>query len=657
MYLLTLLFFSIPIKAQILNTDSLLRLINETNTDSLNGQIYYDLARSNYASDTKNALLWAQQGAKYFSNTSHHQLMTRCMNLEAVCLFILDKHEESVKLHYKILRIREQHLDTLGMGETLLNIGNNYYRGHDLEEAIKFYHKSREYALKSNNTKLLASLNNNLGNYYKDKYAESKQPNDKNLAIKHLKEAVFYKERLKTDRTLEKTYTILAHVYYESTDYKNSLYYAKRAEKYALTYKNDEAVGSSKILLCEIALINKDYDLAQSILDELYIYLSDNKAFHILNLFDGKIVVLRDKIRNLRANTSSSLDTLDDANYNSLLLSRQKVREELNIQYETEKKELENANLKLKNELAEGKTNKAIIITVVTSLFSIILLGLLLKLKKKNKAISESEQAIKKQALQLFNQNNLLKESEAFKTKLFSIISHDLKSPINSLKLIVQMSNDKQLTLENYAYLMSNVKIELDVTSNLLEDLLFWSKAQMRSNSVKWIAVNLNNTVEKCITTLSSSIKIKQLCIKNHIPLDFTILADQMRCEFIIRNILHNAIKYSELCRDIEIGILHKHEKWDIYVKDNGIGISQDHLEKLFDYEQSRRSLKGTMDEQGAGIGLLLCHDFIEELGWNFNIESEIGKGTTFHIMLPKNDKEFNSQVMTIKNNKEMQWN
>ena len=189
---LILLLSSINLNAQSLNVDSALRLVKQSNPDSLNGSIYYDLARNFYASDTKNALIWAQEGTKYFAKTNNHQLMTRCMNLEAVCLFILDNHEESAKLHYKILRIREEKKDTLGIAETLLNIGNIYYRGQDLEQAIIFYKRSREYALKSNNTKLLSSLSNNLGNYYKDKYVENKKSNDKNEAIKYLKEAIYY---------------------------------------------------------------------------------------------------------------------------------------------------------------------------------------------------------------------------------------------------------------------------------------------------------------------------------------------------------------------------------------------------------------------------------------------------------------------------------
>jgi len=631
-----LLLYASNLIAQSLNVDSALKLVKPSNSDSINGSIYYELARNYYGSETKKALIWAQEGTKYFAKTNEHHLMTRCMNLEAVCLLILDKHEESINLHYKILKIREDYKDTLGMAESLLNIGNVYYRGHDKNQAIKFYLKSREYALKYNNQKLLSSLSNNLGNYYKDKFIESKKVIDKNKAIKYLKEAIFYKEKLKTDRTLEKTYSILAGVYLQSKNFNSAKTYATKSEQLALQYKNHESVGSSMMDLVEIAIENNDFELAERKLDELYTYIANNKAFHILNIYDEEMVIQRNKIRNLRSNTFSQSDSVQESNYNTLLLSRQKVREELNIKYETEKKELENANLALKNEIAKDKINKIRINSTISLLFTFVLLGLFLKIKKKNKALLKSENAIKEQAKLLTTQNELLKQSEAFKAKLFSIISHDLKSPLNSLKLIVQLSADTQLSRQDVAFLMDKLKQELDISSNLLDDLLFWAKAQMQTNSIQWKEINLNTIVEKCLHTLASNITLKQLNILTSVPQYLQIWGDETRCEFIIRNILHNAIKYSEFYRDIEVGVKDNGATWDFYIKDNGIGISEEHLKKMFVKEYTRESKKGTLNEQGAGIGLLLCHDFIDSLGWSLLINSEEGVGTTFHIFIKK---------------------
>lgn len=650
---LFVLWFYVPFSyaQSTLNVDSLLKLVNHNNPDSVNGQIYYELARKSYASDTKNALVWAREGAKYFEKNNSIALMTRCMNIEGVCLFILDRHEESLKLHYNVLKIRENMKDTLAMAESLLNIGNVFYRGKDIEQSIKFYQKSREYAQKKNNSKLLASLNNNLGNYYKDKFIETKSLHFKNLAIKHLNESIYNKEKLHLDLNIANTYTTLSRVFFESKDYKSALKYAQKAEKLALQSKNDEAVGSSKLLLCEIAIAQNEIQNAERILDGIYAYIGQNKAFHILNMFDEEMVIQRDKIRNLKFNPSELKDSIQENDYNSLLLARQKVREELNIKYETQKKDLENANLILQNAIAEENIERITLLSTASIIFILILLGLLWKLKKRNNAILLAKAALKEQAHQLYEQNILLKQSESFKAKIFSIISHDLKSPINSLKLIVEMSSERQLSKEDYDYLMENMKQELDITSNLLNDLLFWSKAQMESNTIKWSYFNLFNTVSKCLNTLATNINLKQLKISNHLSSNFIVWGDEMRCEFVIRNILHNAIKYSDFYKEIEIGIKDNGEYWNFYIKDNGIGIPQEQLDKMFLNEHFRKSTPGTLNEQGAGIGLLLCHDFIESLGWSLFVESKIGVGTIFNIHIQKNDSHKNE----LNNNKKIE--
>lgn len=625
--------------AQTINTDSLLKLVHVHNHDTINGNIYYELARNTYSSDTKNALIWAREGANYFSKSNSLHLMTRCMNIEAVCLLILDRQEESIKMHYKILKIREELKDTLALAETLTNIGNIYFRGQDREQALKFYRQAIAYAKKKNNTKLLATLNNNMGNYYMDKYLSTKKQSDKILAIQHLKEGIKYKEKLTKDKTLEKSYISLATFYYRTDNLSSALAYAKKSEKLALQNKNDEAMGSTKLLLCQIAIEQNDLEQAQTHLDELYLYIAKQKAFHILNAHDQDIVVLRDKIRNLRANTtvSATTDSLQENDYNhALLFSRQKLREELNIQYETEKKELENANLALKNKIIQDKAEKNKVLGIGALLFALTLLILIINLKKKNKALIQSEKSIHEQANMLHQQNIILRQSEAFKAKLFSIVSHDLKSPIHSLKLIIQMSSDQKLSNEDYAYLMNKLNEELDITSNLLNDLLYWAKAQMETQSISWDNFNLHNITEKCIHTLSPNVKLKQLEIQNLIPKDTMVMGDEMRCEFVIRNIIHNAIKYSNICASIEVGLFDGENEWDFYIKDNGIGISKERLEQLFTYSKSPQSSVGTNNEQGAGIGLLLCHDFIESLGWRLQVESELGQGTIFHIYIKK---------------------
>jgi len=633
--------------AQQVQMDSLCRLISPNNPDSINGNIYYELAKQYYSNDTKKALIWAEQGASHFKNIESYQMMTRCMNLKAVCLFILEKYDESIKLHYDILKIREQLKDDDAIAETLLNLGNHFYQGKDREQALYYYLKSKQLALNKDNIRLLSSLYNNIANIYKDDYYARKNNSDKIMAIKYSKLALAYKEKLKTDKTLENSYLTLAHLYFDSKEFNTAYNYAKKGEKLAIINKNDESVANSKIILAEIALENKNTNEAKIKLDELYAYVAKTEASHILNANDEAIKLVHKRIKNINYNTIAEDSSINEME-KEFLLSRQQIREELKIKYETERKELDNANLKLKNEIEQNKAQKIKIINIISSLFAIILLILIVKLIKKNKSIVKSEAAIQIQAQQLHDQNTLLKQSDALKAKIFSVISHDLKSPLSTLKSIVELSADTKLSADQITYIMSEIKLELDVTSNLLNDLLFWSKNQIKNNEIalKWF--NLNIVVHKCINTFQNSIKLKNLQVNNLIPNNLFIYGDEVRCEFIIRNIIHNAIKYSELYKKIDIGFLLKNQVGNIYIKDNGIGISEEKIQKLFCHDKVRQSTKGTMDEQGAGIGLLLSKDFAESLGWTIQTKSKLGIGTTFSILIKQKEFEYRDILDTI---------
>lgn len=639
------IFFSVNLLGQSMHADSLLKLINPINHDSINGNIYYELARTNYLGDTKNALEWSKEGAKYFKKNEDYPKMTRCMNLEAVCLLILGRPDESIKLHYKILKIREEINEPDAISETLINIGNNFYRGQDINQALHFYLKSKDLALLKNNIKILSSVYNNLANCYTDNYNATRSNKDKLLAIKYSKMALSYKKKLKTDKTYENSYATLARLYFDSDDLPSALEYAKKGEYFAVANNNHELVGSCKIMLAKIAIENKDLLRAQKKVDELETYIRNKNIPHILNLFDEDIDNIRSQIENSKSYNAELVDSLNAIEHHNLLIARQNIREELKIKYDTEKKELDNANLLLNTKIEQDKADKNKIISIISITFVGILIALVGNLMKKNRFITSSKVAIQKQAAQLQEQNILLKQSETFKTKLFSIISHDLKSPISTLKSIVELSTDVNLTAEQHTMLMKEIKQELDITYSLLNDLLFWSKTQIQSNSINWQWFNLHHVIERCMNTLYTNINVKQLHVTNTLPKDLEIYGDEIRCEFIIRNILHNAIKYSNINQNIQLGVHEHAQSWNFYVKDNGIGISPEQMQKMFLSDYARDSKKGTLDEQGSGIGLLLCHDFAESLGWRLFVESKINHGTTFHILMNKNNIEANKSV------------
>ena len=231
-----------------------------------------------------------------------------------------------------------------------------------------------------------------------------------------------------------------------------------------------------------------------------------------------------------------------------------------------------------------------------------------------------------------------LRESNATKDKFFSIISHDLKSPFNSIvgfsSILEQQVREKNLEdIEEYAKIIQNSSQRaLDLLSNLLE----WSRSQTGR-----MAFNPENT--EIVTLITDATEIlgdaalhKSITITKKLPQSVIVFADKEMIGSILRNLISNAIKFTNPGGSIVVSAEQLEQDLKVSVSDNGVGIQTDVLSKLFRLDESY-SNKGTQNEMGTGLGLILCKEFIERHGGKIWVESEVGKGSKFSFMIPKN--------------------
>ncbi len=230
-----------------------------------------------------------------------------------------------------------------------------------------------------------------------------------------------------------------------------------------------------------------------------------------------------------------------------------------------------------------------------------------------------------------------LEESNKLKDKLLSIVSHDIRSPLNSLRGTLDLFLRGAISNEELHMLSQNLVNKLDVTYNLLENLLNWTKSQMQGMKVSKKEINLKTIAESCIKLLSPLAEKKLVTINNKIQEPYHAFADQEMVKLILRNLLSNAIKFTAAGNEIELDAKIEDQNTLISVKDNGMGISQENQDKLFKMENFTTS--GTSNETGMGLGLLLCKDFVEKNGGLIWFESEQGKGSTFYFTLPLEEK------------------
>ncbi|MBI9052605.1 MAG: PAS domain-containing sensor histidine kinase [Bacteroidales bacterium] len=233
-----------------------------------------------------------------------------------------------------------------------------------------------------------------------------------------------------------------------------------------------------------------------------------------------------------------------------------------------------------------------------------------------------------------------LRDLNATKDKFFSIIAHDLKNPFNDLMGFSQLLD---LNIEKY----DNQKIKQFVNIihqssklayNLLENLLDWSRSQTGVLKFRPEKILINDLIKENIELLESTSKTKNLKILSDINDDFFAFADKNMIRTVIRNLISNAIKYTNPNGIIEIKISYLDNKCMIIISDNGIGISQNNIQKLFKIDESY-STPGTDKERGTGLGLILCKEFIEKNNGELWAKSTLGKGSDFIFTLPLNKK------------------
>ena len=242
-----------------------------------------------------------------------------------------------------------------------------------------------------------------------------------------------------------------------------------------------------------------------------------------------------------------------------------------------------------------------------------------------NKKLSESEQE--------------LTELNASKDKFFSIIAHDLRGPFTTLLGFSEyLATEADGILDDELKIISQNMLKVSrSTFNLLENLLQWSRIQTGRFSYNPEEFKIKNIIQKMVDLYSGNASSKNITLSVDLTEDLVVSADINMVETILRNLISNAIKFTNTQGKINIQIL-KHDKFaEIIVKDNGVGIKDSIREGIFRIDQNV-STRGTQNEEGSGLGLILCKEFSEINKGKLKVESEVGRGSTFSFYLPLKD-------------------
>lgn len=307
------------------------------------------------------------------------------------------------------------------------------------------------------------------------------------------------------------------------------------------------------------------------------------------------------------------------------------------IEYENllEKKEDQIALLEKDKAIEAGKiaNNRIVLFGALTCAILAVIIALLqfrnmMNTRKRNAVITEQKNEIEIQAEKLRRLN-------AFKDTTFSVLSHDLRSPINALTGTMSMLDEGIITPDEFKLYKEELNNKLQSVTLLLDNLLQWAKSQMKGENVLDLEkISLRRKVLKSFAVHKDAAQQKNITLTANFTEQLFAYADRNQIDMVIRNLLSNAIKFTPENGSVIVNGLQQRNEVVLSITDTGIGMTEEQAAKLFDGNPNV-STHGTSGEKGIGIGLHLSHSFIINNKGSIKVQSQPGKGTTFTITLP----------------------
>lgn len=293
-------------------------------------------------------------------------------------------------------------------------------------------------------------------------------------------------------------------------------------------------------------------------------------------------------------------------------------------------------------------SDNLILMLIMAIVVSKVIIGFLIYyLVKRNKELKSDRKSLNEKNNNLNNnlkiielQKQKLKENEVLKLKILSIASHDILTPFNDLKLMLENLNLMESNPDILINSMKDLKSHFVNIKENLDNILIWATANLKDpeNNPQEL-FNINEHLHEAVSLFNSKIKQKDISIECNFSNDHYSIGNVETFKFTIRNLLNNAIKFSPIGSKIEIKIIENGNVGKVSIQDFGIGMDHKRIEKIISGEFQYSEL-GTNAEKGSGIGLALCNELLQKQGWKLNIESLIGIGTEIHLILPINNSK-----------------
>ncbi|WP_372755047.1 tetratricopeptide repeat protein [Labilibaculum sp.] len=545
----------------------------------------------------------------------------------------LNKPNKALEYYRKALQIREEIGDKNLIAFSLNDIGGIYWRLNNFNESLSYYNRSLAIRNEIGNKRFIAATLKNIGTVYKDL-------NELDYSLKNYNDALRIYDEINDPKEQANVFSLIGNLYNSYNNFDKSLEF----HKISLTIQN--RIGNSKGVAYSSNSIGEIL---------MKYYQSEETEGYLLTAFDQANKCMD---RSLQKITSENLFEYY-SNRGDYKKALEYFREFSNTQYDSIVDQIDKdkisefeANYQISKNNDEIKSLKAYNRqqTIVIYLFIALILfaGIIGYIARRNiKIRKEATIALTDKNKELEEINSKLKETEVSlrdlnltKDKIFNIISKDLRSPFIDMKklsskLLKSFDNEP---IKSQKELSKHIKDLSFHTYNLVENILLWSASQSGKTKFSPRIFNVKELLEHSLSKLSEQLIEKNIKLIFNFDSHSKAFADTAAMTEVFKNLLSNAIKFSYREGKITISAREKKYLIELEISDEGVGMNKTNLNKIFRLDNDYLAL-GTAQEKGAGIGLLLCKEYIEKNGGKIWADSEEGKGSSFYITIPKSDK------------------
>lgn len=279
----------------------------------------------------------------------------------------------------------------------------------------------------------------------------------------------------------------------------------------------------------------------------------------------------------------------------------------------------------------------SISISVLSLLLLILLAKARAKAKRAHHALALRNQEIESQHHEIRAQKQVLEELNEVKDRMFSIIAHDFRSPLNTIQGVLNLLHHDALSQDELKMLLPDLTRKVDASINLLDNLLHWARAQMQGVRINPHCFSIKKVITESVVHLHQLATQKDILIQTFIDDTLYVYADLEMIRLVVRNLLSNAIKFSHQGHAVHIEVTQCEESAGqfavIAITDFGVGIPENVLPDLLN--RNGYTTKGTAQEKGTGLGLTLCQECVKKNGGEIKVMSQIGQKTTFSFTIP----------------------